>query len=845
MHKQNKHNSIKKKKRMIRKRNTRTALRETRVPRPIQDALGGNDDDDDCNADDDNMQPSSSTIVIKKKKNRKKMSSVDAGKEMSFSELSFGGMEDDDDDDDKGHVVRSFHDKHDHDFDGKISTEYRPAADRHRERRKRFGGITASTTTSSRRRMRREADNSEDAVVNGLQSQGQHVIVTAVDADDIDVDSGDVDMSSQALMKGTDATAAQLPFNIPGAAQIREAKERRRRLREGRAAEMSEHSEEFIPLSQSKQSGMLQQYSDNWNESRLVREDMDGPGDEDVDEVFEDLRGSTIRFGVEQQNVVDSAKMALETEEIEESGVEEVDEEEEQEMREWEMEQMKKAGIAQSIITKDASERTQSSLKRRESDAIDALLDEEDSAVIDEEMNVYSKRGGGGTALASFEEIEKKLSATLFEIESDYNVRVNALERLTQNIEESEKKIQEFDHELENASSNYELFQELMAYVNNLCDCMDFKMPQILDIEQRSTEIRQQYYTDLYQNWLNSLGIGGVSAVLDIDANYVQSDLYQRFTASIGELIEDAEDIFADVSENYADIGHVKKHFLLWRQEHKSSYRDTYCALSLQKVFLPFVKHELMCEWWDPIHQSPEFERFEWWRQLIDYGVGDDDDDDGDVAMKDNSDTDMDQDDKDKDADDRIVPELVKKACVPIARHTITFGLMAHSSHITEIVQQTIEEIETYLPPDDPIITMLLQTVINRIAQCCSDIVTATANRSLNLELLRIIGQVIVNTASWLPKYGSLMGEQLRHIVLENIFKSRFMPMLVTLRRQGIPVGPLLHELGLLTSESQTMSSPSPMSTSSSQHRNTRDQWYMEMKALMVSHGIQSMNGLQ
>ncbi|GAU34429.1 hypothetical protein TSUD_393820 [Trifolium subterraneum] len=137
----------------------------------------------------------------------------------------------------------------------------------------------------------------------------------------------------------------------------------------------------------------------------------------------------------------------------------------------------------------------------------------------------------------------------------------------------------------------------------------------------------------------------------------------QAYRSQRDLVLQAADEIFSDASEEYSQLSLVKKRMEEWKREYSSSYNDAYISLSLPLIFSPYVRLELLR--WDPLHKGLDFQDMKWYKLLFTYGLPGD----GKDFVHD-----------DGDADLELVPNLVEKVALPILHYEV--------SHCWDILSQ-------------------------------------------------------------------------------------------------------------------------------------------------------------
>lgn len=92
------------------------------------------------------------------------------------------------------------------------------------------------------------------------------------------------------------------------------------------------------------------------------------------------------------------------------------------------------------------------------------------------------------------------------------------------------------------------------------------------------------------------------------DESDSESTAYQ---SNRNQLLQTAEQVFSDASEEYSQLSVVKEKFERWKRDYPSSYNDAYMSLSIPAIFSPYVRLELLK--WDPLHEDSDFIDTKWY----------------------------------------------------------------------------------------------------------------------------------------------------------------------------------------------------------------------------------------
>ncbi|KAL2946661.1 hypothetical protein AAZX31_20G025800 [Glycine max] len=214
----------------------------------------------------------------------------------------------------------------------------------------------------------------------------------------------------------------------------------------------------------------------------------------------------------------------------------------------------------------------------------------------------------------------------------------------------------------------------------------------------------------------------------------------QAYQSQSDLVLQAADEIFSDASEEYGQLSLVKSRMEEWKREYSSTYKDAYMSLSLPLIFSPYVRLELLR--WDPLHKGVDFQEMKWYKLLFTYGLPED----GKDFVHD-----------DGDADLELVPNLVEKVALPILHYEIshcwdmlsqqetvnaiaaTKLIVQHVSHESEALAGLLVSIRTRLA--DAVANLTVPTWSLPVLAAVPDAARVAAYRfGVSVRLLRNIG---------------------------------------------------------------------------------------------------------
>ncbi|EFC50694.1 WD40 domain-containing protein [Naegleria gruberi] len=497
----------------------------------------------------------------------------------------------------------------------------------------------------------------------------------------------DEDLTVDDVMTNQDQT------EIPDDITIQAIKMKRKKIREGNNQENStvSESEEYIPLeympdkpglgfSNNSNYSIVMKNGDivlhkNLDEGRLVRDDdFEDNIDEIInrdEEVFESWKESKIMFGKpnDDRNKGDQKESYGEIEMDDTESIE--DEEKNKEITDFEMKQMRNAGLY--LPENSSTIFTQNNLfKSSEEVEKEAMLKIEESRMLEESINRFDSKNDT-KLIESFEIVEKQLLERMKELEISHSGCMKVVLDTNTDIEHCAKNLSQLNEDIDQYKEQYEYFQEMGRFTDNLSDLLDTKLPEIEIIESQILDIQERYYRQLFEksfhghaSFITAYREDQYERAASFGGDGTVEITYDRFLQEVAILVEKMKTVFNDVDEDYYSLTLLKTRFEGWKSKYPSLYRDTYCSLCLQKMFSIFSRYELFTTG-SPISfgemkniegQLPSwsvspllctsFSVFEFWKTLFNYGENNEID------------------------EETILPEIIRKTIFPFIQHTLS-----------------------------------------------------------------------------------------------------------------------------------------------------------------------------
>lgn len=235
----------------------------------------------------------------------------------------------------------------------------------------------------------------------------------------------------------------------------------------------------------------------------------------------------------------------------------------------------------------------------------------------------------------------------------------------------------------------------------------DMNLQKRMDVARRA-EARQRRRARFESKLLSSMDIDSSNQKMEGESSTDESDSESSAYQSNRELLlQTADEIFSDASEEYSELSLVKERFEKCKREYSSSYRDAYMSLSAPTILSPYVRLELLK--WDPLHEDADFSDMKWHSLLFNYGLPEDG---RDFAPD--------------DADANLVPTLVEKVALPILHHEIAHCWDMLSARETRNAVSATSLVVTYVPTSSEALAELLLAIRTRLAEAVSNLTVPT-----------------------------------------------------------------------------------------------------------------------
>ncbi|KAF2078017.1 hypothetical protein CYY_000655 [Polysphondylium violaceum] len=534
---------------------------------------------------------------------------------------------------------------------------------------------------------------------------------------------------------------------VPSNEQIKNAKEKRQRVRDGKwqKEDNVSRNDNFISLTSTDKDEQEQE------NSRLVREEDDDEEDHMI--TGDDSKPSnTIKFGGS-----DNRKYITPQKPVSHIDTDDDEEEDEETMR-WRLEQIKKGGGM-----KDSST---SSIEFQKKKYQQSLLIEapkpfykSSTALVtpssqDHDIVHHSQPSFIDSLIKDLNGILVSLSEVEFNHKAEY-------EKVEEALKDSKEFIATMEVSQQLNQDQYVDYDELNTYASNMVDCLGEKVPILEQLQERYLDLEKDMAHDLRKQTLDEIN----DEINDIDKQKQQSSAAPTEVDEFGrdrghynnasrnkrleisrrkrqekrannsgtrnyntdpegmssdeetlydteeqeyildqqqKVLESARALLLDVDPNYSEISNIKEKFEHWKSKDYKSYTQTQMAYIMPSIFAPFIRLEMID--WNPL-SGTNFDSMKWYLELSNYGIN------SSVTLDEN------------DPDPNLIPKLVEKIVIPRIETYVTFIWnplsRKQSNHLFSIIQEVI----IYLDIGDSSIKYLLSQVLYSLQHSQSNLI--------------------------------------------------------------------------------------------------------------------------
>lgn len=303
-----------------------------------------------------------------------------------------------------------------------------------------------------------------------------------------------------------------------------------------------------------------------------------------------------------------------------------------------------------------------------------------------------TEKSGGGPKMP--QEVLQKLKDRIKSVRELSSKHLEDIERMSVDLKMLKIDGIEAEQQHPIAAGRYRFYQELRGYASDLVDCMDEKLPQIVDLEKRATGVMSKFKSSLIErrrqdirdqakevadlavkfnakkpaddeervrraaeregrrtrrrrdrerNNQNESHLDGMSSDDEIPDQEAM-----QYKKQVEELAEEAEYVFQDATDDFCDLALILRRFTEWKNRDLAAYKDAYVSVCLPKIVGPLIRLRMIT--WSPLDQNcKDIDKMPWFKDAMLFGH-----ESGDSEQQIRSDPDV-----------RFVPSLVEKIILP------------------------------------------------------------------------------------------------------------------------------------------------------------------------------------
>ncbi|EHA97500.1 GC-rich sequence DNA-binding factor, partial [Heterocephalus glaber] len=302
----------------------------------------------------------------------------------------------------------------------------------------------------------------------------------------------------------------------------------------------------------------------------------------------------------------------------------------------------------------------------------------------------------------NLEIIKKQLHTRLTLLQNTHRSHQREYERYVEDIKSSKSTIQNLESS-SNQALNYKFYKSMKIYVENLIDCLNEKIIHIQEIEssmhalllkqamtlmkRRQDELKHE---STYLQQLSRKAETSTNGSLTVDENTqrileeVESRRSKRrqartftgncnhqegtssddelpstemtdFQKNQGDILQDHEQVFEDVDDDFCKIQNILLKFQEWREKFPDSYYDAFIGLCIPKLLNPLIRVQLID--WNPLKLgSTGVKQMSWFTSIEEFI---------DSSVEDTK--------KDNNPDKKILSTVINKTIIPRLTDFIEF----------------------------------------------------------------------------------------------------------------------------------------------------------------------------
>lgn len=358
------------------------------------------------------------------------------------------------------------------------------------------------------------------------------------------------------------------------------------------------------------------------------------------------------------------------------------DDDSDRETNEWENQQIRKGVTGAQLVTaqqESVLSRFMIKSVNNQSDTISTpqststLLDEAYAKnSLEKPRNLVSakskKESNKVSSLRTPQEITNSIKTRTIKLKELNEKHKSDIERLTGEMKVLKLEEMDCSQKAPSAAAKYRFYQEINGYVCNLIDCLNEKMPKLVELEKRGMQIlskhpiylierRRQDVRDQVKemtelsgkclgsgvrrgpeheeiikrtaerecrrtrrrcerekNDTSSSHLDGMSSDDEVSDRVLDQKKF-----AIDQLEVEVDDMFADVGNEFCKPELILSKFNVWRKTDEETYKDAFVSICLPKIMGPIVRAETLT--WNPLSEDyKDIENMSWYSACMLYG---------------------------------------------------------------------------------------------------------------------------------------------------------------------------------------------------------------------------------
>ncbi|CAF1071444.1 unnamed protein product [Adineta steineri] len=354
----------------------------------------------------------------------------------------------------------------------------------------------------------------------------------------------------------------------------------------------------------------------------------------------------------------------------------------------------------------------------------------------------------------TFDHIRDRLRTSLKSVTESNEKHKMEYEKVNQAYEASQTSLEQNIIDYPQMEKAYQFYQQCRAYVYSFLECYNEKMMTIKNLEERWLQLYKQR-TDMiitrrqedvkdqcmeYSTVKAAALVNGTLTTNDFrtaldqkrqrraterearrlrrrkdreqttnqhfdgmstDDEENQSDI-SSFLTQKQEILNEAEHVLDDVSDEFSQYRNIKTIFEQWKYEQNDTYTDAYIEICLPKVFSPLIRKETID--WKPF-EAPcrAIEDHQWYQDLLFYGT---------------------KDGRNENEDFQFVPLIIEKVIIPkltiIIENIYDPLSLKQTTNLVKIIENIFQTYPT-MTDDSKNVKTLLKSIVDRLQRSLDD----------------------------------------------------------------------------------------------------------------------------